>query len=199
MNALSCQDFYRARLCRKSWSPMKFLYLFVRYIPLVVQMSILTIGSPEWTPFFHFTAHDCFVWNVYQGVATVLIFAAVDYILILRVYALYHNNLIMRKVVLLAFALELCGMCIGLGLSLPGIQFDDICVVTGISSALIIYAAQRGYSQTFLFSLTVFKFVQALRQGWGGAPLLGLVLRDGVWAFFLIFGVFTLSPHPPFS
>ncbi|KAJ7129016.1 hypothetical protein C8R43DRAFT_690735 [Mycena crocata] len=173
----------------KPWTRMKFLYLFIRYIPLSVQISICIIGSPEITPQFHFTSHDCFIWQVYQGVATLLIFAAVDYVLILRVYALYHNSVTVRKFVLGAFAAEILGMCIGLGLSLPGIQFDEICVVTAISPALLIYGAATLLFQTFLFGLTVYKFVIALREGWGDTPLVGLVMRDGTWAFVLLFAM----------
>ncbi|KAJ7782778.1 hypothetical protein B0H16DRAFT_1494348 [Mycena metata] len=173
----------------KPWTRTKFLYLFIRYVPLVVQISILPIGSRELTPAIHFTPHDCFIWQVYQGVATVLIFSAVDYVLILRVYALYHNNRTIRRIVLVAFGLELCGMCVGLGLSLPGIQFDAICVVTSISEALLIYAGSALIFQTFLFTLTVFKFVKAVREGWGNTPLVALVMRDGTWAFFTLFAV----------
>ncbi|KAJ7714950.1 hypothetical protein B0H14DRAFT_2413367, partial [Mycena olivaceomarginata] len=46
--------------------------------------STLFIGSPELTPQFDFTPHDCFIWQVYQGAITVLLFVAVDYVLILR-------------------------------------------------------------------------------------------------------------------
>ncbi|KAJ7039107.1 hypothetical protein C8F04DRAFT_317552 [Mycena alexandri] len=173
----------------KPWTRTKFLYLLIRYLPLFVQTSILTIGSPDLTPSFHFTPHDCFIWQVYQGVATVLVFAAVDCVLILRVFALYNNNRTMRRLVVVAFALEFGGMCVGLGLSLPGIQFDDICLTTSISSELLIYAGSTLLFQTFLFALTVFKFVQAVREGWGDTPLLSLVMRDGTWAFFLLFAV----------
>ncbi|KAJ6495695.1 hypothetical protein C8R47DRAFT_369603 [Mycena vitilis] len=171
------------------WTRMKMLFLFIRYIPLCVQISVLFIASPELTPPLHFTAHDCFIWQVYQGVATVLVFAAVDYVLILRVYALYYNNPTVRKLVLAAFALEVAGMCVGLGLALPGIQFDEICLVTKISPTLLIYGAATLLFQTFLFGLTLFKFVHAVRDGWGDTPLVGLVMRDGTWAFILLFAV----------
>ncbi|KAJ7502910.1 hypothetical protein B0H11DRAFT_1712201 [Mycena galericulata] len=178
---------------RKPWTRMKFLFLFIRYIPLFVQISILVIGSPELTPQFHFTHNDCFIWQVYQGVATVLVFAAVDCVLILRVYALYHNVAIIRRLVLVAFALEITAMVIGLALSLPGIQFDDICVVTGVSGTLLIYGQNHSGAtllfQTFLFGLTAVKFARALREGWGDTPLVGLVMRDGTWAFILLFAV----------
>ncbi|KAJ7729508.1 hypothetical protein DFH07DRAFT_994922 [Mycena maculata] len=182
---------------------MKFLFFFIRYVPLFVQISILAIGSPELTPQFHFTPHDCFIWQVYQGVAAILLFSAVDYIIILRVHALYHNHPIVRKLVLVSYGLEITGMVVGLALSLPGIQFDEICVVTGVSDTLLIYGQvictrqlvrvlQNGRGstllfQTFLFGLTVFKFVRALRDGWGDTPLVSLVIRDGTWAFILLF------------
>ncbi|KAF8178570.1 hypothetical protein K438DRAFT_1265971 [Mycena galopus ATCC 62051] len=173
----------------KPWTHTKFLFLFIRYVPLFVQISTLFIASPELTPQFHFTPHDCFIWQVYQGVATVLVFAAVDYVLILRVYALYHNNANIRKVVLAALFLEVCGMVVGLGLTLGGIKFDDICLTTSVSSTLIIYGGSTLLFQIFLFILTVVKFVGAVREGWGDTPLVGLVMRDGTWAFFLLFAV----------
>ncbi|KAJ7188608.1 hypothetical protein C8R46DRAFT_26300 [Mycena filopes] len=166
---------------------MKILFLFIRYFPLFVQMSIVVLGCPQFTPQFNFTAHDCFIWQIYQGIASVLTLVAVDYVLILRVYALYHNNTTIHRIVLAAFGMEFSGMCIGLGLSLPGIQFDDICVVTAVSPALLVYGAATILFQTFLFSLTAVKFVGAVREGWGDTPLLTVVFKDGVWAFVLIF------------
>ncbi|KAJ7072593.1 hypothetical protein C8F01DRAFT_253595 [Mycena amicta] len=173
----------------KPWTRMKFLFFFVRYIPLCIQISILTIGSPELTPRFHFTPHDCFIWQIYQGIATLFIFAAVDYVLILRVYALYHNHPTIRKIVLAAFATEVVVMATGLGLSLRNIEFDEICVVSHISSLLLLYAGATLLFQTFLFALTGFKFVRAVREGWGDTPLVALVMRDGSWAFILLFVV----------
>ena len=41
--------------------------------------------------------------------------------------------------------------------------------------------------QIFLFTLTVYKFIQAVHSGWGDVPLLNLLMRDGTWAFFLLF------------
>ncbi|KAJ7350427.1 hypothetical protein DFH08DRAFT_110058 [Mycena albidolilacea] len=171
----------------KPWTRTKILFLFIRYAPLLVQISTLLIGSPELTPQFDFAPRDCFVWQVYQGAITVLLFAAVDYVLILRVCALYHNDATIRKVVFAAFALELCGMGLGLGLSLGGIEFDSICLTTSVPTTLIIYGGATLLFQTFLFILTVVKFVGAVREGWGDTPLVGLVMRDGAWAFFLLF------------
>ncbi|KAF7375891.1 hypothetical protein MSAN_00003500 [Mycena sanguinolenta] len=174
---------------RKPWTRTKFIYFFIRYIPLCIEISTLLLGSPELTPQFHFTPHDCFIWEVYQGVGTVLVFGAVDYVLILRVYALYHNNPTILRVVFVAFALEVCGMCVGLGLSLGGIKFDDLCLTNAAPETLIIYGGSTLLFQTFMFILTIIKFITAVREGWGDTPLVGLVMRDGTWAFFLLFAV----------
>lgn len=45
--------------------------------------SILFIGT-ELTPHFHFTPHDCYIWQIYQGVAASTIVVTVDTVLILR-------------------------------------------------------------------------------------------------------------------
>ena len=52
--------------------------------------------------------------------------------------------------------------------------------------------------QTVLFGLTVWKFFQAVRSGWGDVPILQLLVRDGTWAFFLLFGAYTsiFALHP---
>lgn len=41
--------------------------------------------------------------------------------------------------------------------------------------------------QFFLFGLTLYKFIEAARLGWGDVPLIVLLVRDGTWAFFLLF------------
>lgn len=42
--------------------------------------------------------------------------------------------------------------------------------------------------QTFLFIVTMCKFVGAVRSGWGSVPIVQLLARDGTWAFMLLFG-----------
>jgi hypothetical protein len=42
--------------------------------------------------------------------------------------------------------------------------------------------------ETILFLLTLAKFLAALRNGWGRTPVIYLLMRDGTWAFILIFG-----------
>jgi len=173
----------------RSWNYMKVAYLFVRYVPLMVQITILLIGS-ELTPHFHFTSHDCYIWQIYQGAAASAIVIVVDTILILRLFALYHDNTLIQRVVFLFFALEVIGMVVGLALSLPGITYDKVCLVVGAPWELIIYGGASILFQTVLFGLTAWKFFTAMRAGWGSTPIITLLMRDGTWAFFLLFLVY---------
>ena len=57
--------------------------LFAHSLHWGVSSSVLLIGT-ELTPLFHFTPHDCYIWQVYQAVALSVILTVVDVILILR-------------------------------------------------------------------------------------------------------------------
>jgi len=172
----------------RSWSYTKAVYFFIRYVPVMVEISILLIGT-ELTPPLHFTSHDCYIWQIYQGVAISLILLAVDTILILRVYALYQGNMVTRCVVTFFFLIEIAGMVAGLAMALPKISYDNICLVISAPRTLIIYAGVAILFQTILFLLTMYKFILAIRDGWGDVPLIVLLSRDGTWAFcLLLFG-----------
>ncbi|TFK44353.1 hypothetical protein BDQ12DRAFT_672835 [Crucibulum laeve] len=170
----------------RPWNYTKFVYFFVRYIPVMVQISLLFIGS-ELTPHFHFTPHDCYIWQVYQGVAASTILLLVDTILILRLHALYHGNKLVRRIVAAFFVTEIIGIVVGLSLALPAITYDSICLVNSVPPTLTIYGAGSIIFQAAVFALTAWKFIEAARSGWGDVPLIMLLMRDGTWAFFLLF------------
>ena len=104
-------------------------------------------------------------------------------------------------------------MMIPLIFVVPGVRFDATCTVVRSPPSLIIFAYGHIflttsailiwvlYSAAFvsfesvLFILTLIKFVVALRSGWGRTPVVFLLVRDGTWAFMLIFG----SPPLPLS
>lgn len=43
------------------------------------------------------------------------------------------------------------------------------------------------FFQALLFSLTAYRFYYTMRAGWGDVPLMTLLMRDGTWAFLLLF------------
>lgn len=116
----------------------------------------------------------------------------------------------MQRVLAVFFSIEIIGMVVGLSLSLPRITYDDLCLVIFAPRTLIIYAyvifsrpplsiltdrlyIYRGAAilfQAILFVITLYKFLLAIRSGWGDVPLIVLLTRDGTWAFFLLFCAF---------
>ncbi|KAK1231777.1 hypothetical protein PQX77_005099 [Marasmius sp. AFHP31] len=174
----------------RKWTFMKFNFFFVRYIPLFVQIPLLFVGT-ELTPYFHFTDYDCFIWQVYQGVASVCIIMSCDSVLLARIYALYYHNARIRYLVSISYILEIAMMSAGLALALPGIHYDEKCTVIFVPESLIVYAGGAVIFQTLLFGLTLYKFLAGVREGWRDIPIVKLLMRDGTWAFFLLFSKWT--------
>ncbi|KAG7087920.1 hypothetical protein E1B28_011968 [Marasmius oreades] len=170
----------------RNWTWMKFNFFFVRYVPLFVQIPLLFVGT-ELTPQFHFTSHDCFIWQVYQAVASICIIMSCDFVLLSRIYALYFAKKHIQRLVYICYVLEISGMCVGLGLALPGVKFDERCTVLLVPPGLLIYAGASIAFQALLFALTLYQFLSGLRMGWGNVPIVKLLMRDGTWAFFLLF------------
>jgi len=173
----------------KPWTLTKFLYFYSRYVPLMVQVSILFVGT-DLSAALHFTPHDCYIWQVYQGIAVLSIVGTVDVILMLRVVALYHGYPPMRTILVLLYILELVGMSVGIGLAVPGIRYDEICLVTDVPPSLAVYGGAAISFQVIVFVLTVWKFFEAVRSGWGDVPIILLLMRDGTWAFVLLMAVY---------
>jgi len=51
----------------------------------------------------------------------------------------------------------------------------------------ILYSVSFVAFETILFVLTLVKFLLALRDGWGRTSVVYLLVRDGTWAFMLVF------------
>ncbi|THU91445.1 hypothetical protein K435DRAFT_863429 [Dendrothele bispora CBS 962.96] len=177
---------------RAQWSPFKFLYLYVRYVPFLLQVPLLLVGT-EITPRFHFDQSDCYKWEIYQGMVMALVMGPVDYILVARIYALYHAQPIIQIIVSISYIAGLTFMFLGLGLALPGLKYDKICHTLAVPNVFMFYGGGEVALQTVLFSLTLYKFIASLRQdGWRsvrGVPIMTLIVRDGTWAFFMLFGL----------
>lgn len=130
-----------------------------------------------------------------------------------QVHALYDRNRNVTVPLVVLFFLENLAMMLTLIFVVPGVHFDATCTVVRSPPTLIIFAYGHipltacaililvFYSAAFvsfesvLFVLTLIKFIVALRSGWGRTPVVFLLVRDGTWAFILIFGSLPL----PFS
>ncbi|KAH9023637.1 hypothetical protein EDB84DRAFT_468732 [Lactarius hengduanensis] len=184
----------------------KWLFFFVRYFAVAMQMSVLSFFSPSRSVIFysfrlsallfvgtrmalslHYTYSDCVKWYIFQEVGTQALIAAVEFILIVRVHALYDRSRIVTSILVLLFIAENIIMIVTLVRVVPEIGFDPICTVVHSPPRLLLFAVAFVSFETILFILTLFKFIVALRNGWGRTPVLYLLVRDGTWAFILIF------------
>jgi hypothetical protein len=115
----------------------------------------------------------------------------------------------MFRLLVLAFAAQQCVIMTCLGLTMHGITFAPLCeplllpaVVTGIGCALhvpvgvwslmLLRVAPVMYD-ALLLVLTLRACIRASPQGWRRTPLLALLFRDGIWAFFTVFGACATS------
>ena len=100
---------------------------------------------------------------------------------------------------------EIVTMAIGFGAGIPKLQFDNRCVthesppvlmvavyvLTFLPLQGVLTRLSSGFPilyQAFLFAATAVKFYYSLKAGWGHIPILHLLMRDGTWAFVVLFG-----------
>ncbi|VDB87473.1 unnamed protein product [Peniophora sp. CBMAI 1063] len=169
---------------RTYWA--KWLFLFVRYFALVLQISLLFVGTRVAAD-LGYTHRACVIWYIYQEVAVSMLIITVEFILVIRVKALYHQNNIVAGIVYLLYLVEVVAMVVSLARAVPKVGFDSACVVTSSPIELLHFAIAYIGFEVLLFLLTVYKLVETLYNGWGTTPVLNVIVRDGTWAFVLIF------------
>ena len=139
-----------------------------------------------------------------------------------QVHALYDRNRYITLILIVLFLAENILMAVTLIRVVPGVQFDAACTVIQSPPSLLFFAygdvsfpnllchCSHCYSisysvafvsfETILFVLTLIKFLLALRDGWGRTSVIYLLVRDGTWAFMLVFGLNpSLLSHSHFS
>ncbi|KII92922.1 hypothetical protein PLICRDRAFT_696193 [Plicaturopsis crispa FD-325 SS-3] len=164
----------------RDWSSVKLLYFFVRYFSVLVQIpTVFMAGS-------HFSQRQCFPWVTFQDLATIMIVLSVDYILLLRVTALYHHNRVVKIILLVSYGVDICALVVSTCLAIPSVTYDKHCTVTNIPMIIEIAGLSLGAFQIILFGFTAVNITQAMRQGRGNARILKLLMRDGTWAFFTL-------------
>ena len=132
------------------------------------------------------------------------------------VYALYTASHRLLYSLVPAFAAQILVMTAALSVSLPDVMPTAACAAVVFPVRIIAYrsgmfpARAHGCSRaarlcslasiTFegvLFALTLYKYCVARHEGWAGAGLVTILVRDGVWAFALIFRASPAGPVAP--
>lgn len=122
-------------------------------------------------------------------------------------YALFNRNLKLTICLGILFCGEIAYLSYVLSVVAPRLTFNADCFVTSSPKLFVSYwyavrilyhlralADDRIYRivslafETLLFLLTMYKFVEAVRNGWGKRPVMQRFVGDGTWAYTLIFG-----------
>ncbi|KAA1478232.1 hypothetical protein DENSPDRAFT_661922 [Dentipellis sp. KUC8613] len=171
---------------KRQWTHPKVFYILARYIPLLVQLALLALNV-NGSSGLHWVLVDCRKWMILQASVLQITITTVDAILLLRVYALYNRSRALMGTLIPLFLAEIVILCVVLARITPRITYNQTCFVTGIPFLFTAYWITSLVFETLLFSLTVHKFVLAVRDGWGRRPVMRRFVTDGTWAFTLIF------------
>ncbi|KAJ7084472.1 hypothetical protein B0H15DRAFT_784283, partial [Mycena belliarum] len=163
------------------------VFLFLRYFPLAVQLCNRIIDEE-----IQHLGHSALrAWYISQVILSHLSMTAVEVVMMVRVYALYHND---RWVgwgfVCLLFAETVRALqseCTGLFITLPGVHFAPQRFLTNVPHSFTYLGVAALVSQAIILVLTVHRFC---RGQWAGTSLGNLLIRDGSVAY-LVFLVTT--------
>ncbi|KAG2356804.1 hypothetical protein BDR07DRAFT_418501 [Suillus spraguei] len=170
---------------RKPWNSFfKWLYLFLRYLSLAIQIfhqfAVPYLNSGK------ALKSNCFAWYVYTVIIGQFQTTAVEIILAVRVYALFNRS---RRIVIILGSLMTLEFVIlvivvsGYFHRIPSIPY---CILSKPPHQIIYYAIAVVTTQSTLLGLALIKQILARRAGWGRAPLVSLLIRDGTTTFFII-------------
>ncbi|GJE87387.1 hypothetical protein PsYK624_034700 [Phanerochaete sordida] len=157
------------------FQPLKILYLFTRYYSV---LALIILNTRTLT---------CKGWVIIEGTSAVLLEIVVEIILILRIYAMYTANRRLLYVLVPAFVAQVTIMVASLGVSLPQVRDSPHCAEVVFPTEIIAYSISSVAFEGILVALTLCKYFIARAEGWGRAGLMTILVRDGVWAFVLLF------------
>ncbi|EKM60668.1 uncharacterized protein PHACADRAFT_203825 [Phanerochaete carnosa HHB-10118-sp] len=173
---------------RRPQTWVKYAYAFVRYIPILNGGAVLTLTADRTYP-----SSGCRGWIIDQLVVIECVTVVVEMILIIRVYAMYNRSKIIASIIVLGFAAEVALMVTTLALVIPKQTFTPDCLVASSPGIYMAYWLSSLFFETFLFVLTLYKFFQGIKLEYRQHSILFLFVRDGTWAYAIIFSAMLLN------
>ncbi|TCD64092.1 hypothetical protein EIP91_004564 [Steccherinum ochraceum] len=166
---------------------MTWMYLFLRYFPIVVECSLVVLSNAR--P----SLSICKSWHVYQAFSIVILTIAVEVVLVVRIYALWSRKKAIIVPVLVLWLVEMASMIVSMCFAVPRMRYVGPCMVTYAPPCLMGYWMSTLAFESILWVLTLVKFFQFAplhrRQG----TLLHVFMRDGTWAYTVTFVVMLVN------
>ncbi|KAG1744444.1 hypothetical protein EDB19DRAFT_516327 [Suillus lakei] len=173
----------------KPWNSFfKWLYLFLRYFSLATQIfhqfAVPYLNSGK------ASKSSCFSWYVYTALIAQFQTTAVEIILAVRVYALFNRSRRVAVILGSQMTLEYIILVIVVGGYFHRIPSIPYCILSKPPYQIIYHAIAVVATQSTLLGLALIKHILARRAGWGRAPLVSLLIRDGTATYFIICVIF---------
>ncbi|KAF8587010.1 hypothetical protein K439DRAFT_1631137 [Ramaria rubella] len=187
---------------QKKISAVNVLFYILRYMTMAIRIVELLIYTNV-SGLLHLSTGICTAWVYFEAIAGYLVFLAVEILLVMRIYAFYGKGKRVLVFMLILLALEHAACITLLVLGLPNFDITPspfpsnihvgACIVVKLTALFPNYWIPGLGFETVLFVLLVIKFVLEKRSGTGGSHLLIIFVRDGAWAFAIIFAMLLWS------
>ncbi|KAF9568251.1 hypothetical protein CPC08DRAFT_702674 [Agrocybe pediades] len=171
---------------------IKWQFLFTRYFALLVQIANRTIENVL-AAHMGSATRSLKNWYLSQVVLGSVLMAAVEIVLMARVYALYNQNKYIKVLFLILLLAETIAVVVGVAMNLPGENFRPVNVLVTSPKSYMYFGISAIVSQITILCLTLIKYRMALAGGWGKIPIMTLMVRDGTVTFVLLLVVTTMT------
>lgn len=184
---------------RWKWSPITVLFIVIRYLAFAIRIVELVFYG-NLTGLIKPSMQTCQNWVKLEVIGGHCLALAVDLLLAVRTHALYGRN---RIVLGLLIVIILVGQGVGISilvrvlphfvtlpLPLPPNIHVGACVVLAADPDFPNYLIPTLVTESSFFLLVLIKFVHTkITVKTNTSHLLLVFLRDGIWAFAMVFGV----------
>ncbi|EPQ61023.1 hypothetical protein GLOTRDRAFT_135595 [Gloeophyllum trabeum ATCC 11539] len=177
---------------RGPWTPLKILCLFLRYYSLFAQLLAAAV-TMKVSSGLNLSQHGCEIWVLFQGASSSTLMVLCQFVLTIRVCALYRSNRPLVIILRLFYVAEALTIILLLSLSQPDIKYGTHCVVIEFPLSAIGFGAVPLIFDTTLFALTMAKFYKSIKEGWGRESVIARFMQDGIWAYALPFLVICIN------
>ncbi|TFK31516.1 hypothetical protein BDQ12DRAFT_694010 [Crucibulum laeve] len=173
---------------RRPRTAVNYLYLFSRYFGIISQTinCSMIFGPLSRRPV---RPDLCNAWMHFEMISAQLLLTTLEGILMWRVYALYQQSWRVGTFLTSVFILDIILAAILGRRTLPMLQFDELCTGYGAPRDVLYFGASVLATQSMIWVMTFLKRNIAC----GGAPVVHLMIRDGVCVFVLLCAIFSVS------
>ncbi|PCH35552.1 hypothetical protein WOLCODRAFT_80682, partial [Wolfiporia cocos MD-104 SS10] len=175
---------------QRSWT--KWAYVFIRYMPHFLQGGMIVLFAHMYSP--HLWSQEvCLAWWLYQAIMFEGLLIAVEGVFIVRICAMYGHHRVLMVVILVLYFCEIAAMITLLTVLTMEMQFDTECLIVEVPPIFAAYWTVPLVFETFLFGLIIIKFFTSVGRQLDKRPVLFVLVRDGMWAYAIIFAVMLLN------